>query len=364
MASRENSVVRLLENTQTKAIAPSFFPLPFPLLPPIQGWQADTCYCRGRGRGRDGMCSEKCQKAAKKNKKTEKEKERDGSSEHTYLHMDHTSQGETKSQRLPLFFAPLWSKSNNTPSPSSKHSSVLGQTQQAIERQKERHRERETTSVTWADCNSAPLSLSLSLCVSMSMSLSLSLLGGHETHTQTHTHTHTHTRCSLRHKGPHGNGAFRSPVALFMQRCITMGPPTGQPCQKSPPLASHSLPLSLHLSLSLSLSLSFSLTRPSAPPSLPPSLPPSTPSSPQPPSLKSKGGFWEEAGETEDGREARWREAHALKAVDSYLHTNTHMPTHTHTHVGHIHKSTHTHTHTHTLCVLPQWNSMGYVRSV
>lgn len=212
----------------------------------------------------------------------------------TYLHMDHTSQRDKITEYPALLCSCLVEKQQQC-SLSLLQTLICPGSNQVIERQIERHRERacarkrerETTSVTWAACTSAPcLSLALSLCFYVCVSFSPS------SGAMKHTLTHIHTLCSLRHKGPHGNGAFRSPVALFMQRCITMGPPTGTACQKSPPLASHSL--------WLSLSLSFSLSRPSAPP----------------PSLihhhwKARRDFGRRrAEEPKDGEEVGWRKAH------------------------------------------------------
>lgn len=143
MASRENLVVRLLENIQTKANAPSFSPR----------CPSDLCSLQFRADRQTPVTAEEeadtvmeCILKGAGVKKQQKEEEKEGKMEwkHTYLHMDHTSQRDTKSQSSSLFFAPLWSKSyNSAPSPSYKHSSVPGQTQQATERQKERHRERD-----------------------------------------------------------------------------------------------------------------------------------------------------------------------------------------------------------------------------
>lgn len=94
------------------------------------------------------------------------------------------------------------------------------------------------------------------------------------TDTHMHTKTHTHTHCSVSHKGPHGNTAFRSPVALFMQRCITIGP-SHRPALQKEPAAQESLPAS-HTS---SFSLFSSLTRPSAHAFPPPPSPSVLPSS-------------------------------------------------------------------------------------
>lgn len=123
------------------------------------------------------------------------------------------------------------------------------------------------------------------------------------------TSTHTHTHCSPSHKGPHGNGAFRSPVALFMQRCITMGTSHQPALPKNKKKACRS---AITLCLLLYLFLSFlSLTRPSAPPP-----------SQQPPSAlphhvhhhwQNKEGFSEREGEsrTEYGHRTGWMETHS-----------------------------------------------------
>lgn len=170
------------------------------------------------------MNSDKLKKGGKNNKKINTKR-----SDSTYLHMDHTA--NTNSQSILLLFSSLLVKKQQQRSLSHLQTLICPGSDTTSERGAERHRE-----------------TLVSLELTATLPLSLSLLGGHE------THTHRHTQCSLRHKGPHGNGAFRSPVALFMQRCITMGPPTGRPCQKSPPLTR-----SLSASLTRPLSLSFSL---------------------------------------------------------------------------------------------------------
>lgn len=153
------------------------------------------------------------------------------------------------------------------PSPSCKHSCVQAQMQT----------DRETTCVTWAES----LSLSLSLSV---LSVSFSL-----------------TQCSLRHKGRYGNTAFRSPVALFMQRCITMGPPTDWPCRKA-----RRSPVTLCLSHSTSPSLSQD------------HLPPQQPHPPlhdHQPTTEKQGGIKRGWVKCHDREEMEWTDTHGIHQV-------------------------------------------------
>lgn len=248
--------------------------------------------------------------------------------------MDHASQRE-KIQRMSCIFS-----DEKAQALLSKHSSVLGQ-DTASNGDARRKTQKDTERQRDHKCHLSWLQLSFPLhslfCLYVCVSFSFFLPRGPWS-------THTYTRCSPRHKGPHGNRAFRSPVALFMQRCITMGPPTGHLAKKarrSPMALLRSLFLSNHTICPPTPTPSYLSA--SSIPFLPP---PPPPLAPLPPSLKARRDVWK--------RETGRGEQRKMDMERKYTHLSPkHRRVDTHT-------CSHTCSHTH--IVLLQWNSMAWNR--